>query len=181
MNFADNTITINTSLNRYRKKEYGFTKAIASTKSTASDRIIPMSDIVRSTLLRLKMKVPNITPALPLVDDRGNIKGEVSGFIFINRQGNTWSEPTFRDLIIRITEAYNKEHGENEQLKLNVFVPHQSRHTLISACYNAGVDPLATSQMVGHKSPETTLKAYTHLSNENQKAQDEIIKSIKIS
>lgn len=181
VNFADNTITISTSLNRYRMKEYGFTRAVASTKSTASDRIIPMSDNVRSTLLRLKMKAPNVTPTLPLVDDGGNIRGHVTGFIFLNTQGNTWSEPTFRDLILRITERYNREAEENKKIKIDFFSPHQCRHTLVSACYDAGVNPLATSQIVGHKSPETTLRVYTHLSQENQKAQENIIRSIKIS
>ena len=56
MNFKDNTITINKTVNRYRKADYGFTMAVASPKSKTSIRSIAMNSVVRKTLLKLKMQ-----------------------------------------------------------------------------------------------------------------------------
>ena len=68
-----------------------------------------MNDTVKLALLRLKMQSTRETPTLPRVDDSGNIKGEVKGFVFLNNNGNVWSEPPFRELIARITKHYDKE------------------------------------------------------------------------
>lgn len=127
-------IHINKSLNRYRKKEYGFTMAVGSPKSKTSVRTIIMNDTVKIALMRLKMQRGKETPVLPRVDDSGNVKGEVKGFVFLNTAGNVWIEPAFRDLIIRITEQYNKEAEKKGKEKIEVWQPHQSRHSYTSCC-----------------------------------------------
>lgn len=56
VDFKENTITINKTVNRYRKADYGFTMAVASPKSKTSVRSVAMNSVVRKTLLKLKMQ-----------------------------------------------------------------------------------------------------------------------------
>ncbi len=88
VDFKNNTISINKTVNRYRKADYGFTMGIASTKSKTSVRNIPMNSVVKSTLLKLKMKNHPSQAKLPYVDDSGHMRGEISGFLFTNTIGN---------------------------------------------------------------------------------------------
>ncbi len=44
--------------------------------------------------------------------------------------------------------------------------PHILRHTYATMLFNANVDPLFAAKFLGHKSPDTTLKIYTHLQKE---------------
>lgn len=181
VDFKSGEININKSLNRYRKKDYGFTLAVGSTKSRTSTRIIIMSNAVKLVLMQLKMKSTQITPTLPYVDDAGNVRGNVTGFIFINSVGNVWSEPTFRELINRITKQYNKEAERENKTRIENFCPHQSRHTYTSLAYTAGADMKTVSQMLGHASTSVTFDTYTHLSEEKKKEQEAIVKAIRIS
>lgn len=178
IDFKDDTITINTSLNRYRKKEYGFTLGVASTKSTTSNRVIKMNRVVKSTLIKHKWQSEQCVSVLPYLDDAGVVRGEVSGFVFMNKSNRVWCEPTFNDLIKRIIESYNKEHPTET---IAGFCPHETRHTYTSLAYNAGVDIKAVSSVLGHASTAVTADVYAHLSAKKQKEQDAIIQKICIS
>lgn len=142
VNFQDDTIIINKTVNRYRKADYGFTMAVASPKSKTSIRSIPINTMVRKTLLKLKMQGISSDARLPYVDDSGNVKSYVSGFLFLNSIGNVWNEPSFRELISRIVECLNREAEAEakgtEQIKN--FCPHMARHTYTSIAYSAGAD-----------------------------------------
>ena len=140
-----------------------------------------MNDTVRLALLRLKMQSTRETPTLPRVDDSGNIKGEVKGFVFLNNNGNVWSEPPFRELIARITKRYNKEAEKMGKEKIEVWKPHQSRHSYTSLAYSVGADMKAVSHMLGHASINTTLDVYADLSEEKKKEQEAVIKAVRIS
>lgn len=174
-------IHINKSLNRYRKKDYGFTMAVGSPKSKTSVRTIIMNDTVKVALMRLKMQRGKETPILPRGDDSGNVKGEVKGFVFLNNAGNVWIEPAFRDLIIRITEQYNKEAEKKGKEKIEVWQPHQSRHSYTSLAYSAGTDMKAVSHMLGHGDIAVTLNTYAELTEERKKEQETVIKAVRIS
>ncbi len=181
INFKDNTITINKTVNRYRKADYGFTIAVASPKSKTSIRSIAMNSVVRKTLLKLKMQ--SVTPAakLPYVDDSGHIRGHVSDFIFVNLSGNVWNEPGFRELIKRIVERYNEEAEENHTEKIENFCPHMARHTYTSLAYSAGADVKIVSQILGHASTSVTLDTYAHLTEDKKRQQEEVVQTIRIS
>ena len=181
VDFQKDTISVRKTLNRYRKKDYGFTKAISTPKSQSSIRTVAMNPLIKSTLLRLKLQSPIETPELPFVDESGKVRGTVTGFVFLNANGNVWSEPTFNDLLKRIIEAYNKEAEIQGKELLKNFCPHQSRHTYTSAAYEAGLDMKAVSQMLGHASDSVTLTVYTHLSQEKEREQEQIAKAINIS
>ncbi len=104
VDFQKNTISINKTVNRYRKSDYGFTMGVASPKSKTSVRNIPMNSVVRKTLLKLKMKNTPSLAKLPFIDDSGHTREEIGGFLFTNTIGNAWSEPCFAKLINRIVE-----------------------------------------------------------------------------
>lgn len=181
VDFKENAITINKTLNRYRKADYGFTMAVASPKSKTSIRSVTMNNVVRKTLL--KLKVQNIPPAasLPYVDDSGNIRGHISGFLFANTYGNVWSEPGFLKLINRVVEQHNKEAEKNHTEKLKNFCPHMARHTYTSLAYSAGADVKIVSQILGHASTAVTMDTYTHLTENKKKEQEAVVQTIKIS
>ena len=178
IDFKRNTITVDKGLNRYRKKDYGFTLGVASTKSTTSNRIIKMNSIVKSTLLKHKMQSKACVSKLPYLDDAGIVRGEISGFIFANTCGRVWCEPTFNKLIKRIIESYNELHPTEQ---ITEFCPHEARHTYTTLAYDAGVDLKAVSQVLGHASTSVTADVYAHLTAKKQKEQDAIIQTIKIS
>lgn len=181
VDFQNNTIHINKTVNRYRKADYGFTMGVASTKSRTSVRSIPMNSVVRSTLLQLKMKNIPSTAKLPYVDDSGHTRGEISGFLFTNTVGNVWSEPCFVKLINRIVKKYNEEAKEKGTEQITEFCPHMARHTYTSLAYSAGADVKAVSEILGHASTTVTLDTYTHLTEEKKRQQEQVVKTIKIS
>lgn len=181
VDFQKNTISINKTVNRYRKSDYGFTMGVASPKSKTSVRNIPMNSVVRKTLLKLKMKNTPSLAKLPFVDDSGHTRGEIGGFLFTNTIGNVWSEPCFAKLINRIVEQYNEEAEENHSEKIENFCPHMARHTYTSLAYSAGADVKVVSEILGHASTAVTMDTYTHLTENKKREQEKVVQTIKIS
>ena len=181
IDFENNIVEINKTVNRYRKADYGFTLGVASPKNKASCRCIPMNNTLKRTFLKLKMQHISYDMQLPYVDDSGHIRGHVQGFLFYNSYGRVWSEPAFRDLILRIIDHYNKEAEKNGTEKIKNFCPHSTRHSFTSLAYEAGVDMKSTSSILGHASTAVTLDTYTHLTEEQKKKREAAIQKIRIS
>lgn len=181
VNFKDDVIVINKTINRYRKVDYGFTMAVASPKSKTSVRTIVMNSVVKKELLKLKMNNVTSIVNLPYVDDYGHIRGQVSGFLFFNTLGNVWNEPGFRELIKRIIKQYNKEAEDKKKEKIENFCPHMARHTYTSLAYSAGADIKIVSQNLGHASTSVTLDTYTHLTEDKKREKEEVAQIVKIS
>lgn len=118
---------------------------------------------------------------LPYVDDSGHIRGNISGFLFVNTIGNAWNEPGFRELIQRIVERYNKEAEKNNAERIENFCPHMVRHTYTSLAYSAGADVKIVSQNLGHASTSVTLDTYTHLTEDKKREQEAVAQTVKIS
>ena len=171
VDFKKNVISVDKTVNRYRKADYGFTMAVASPKSETSDRTIPMNNTVKMTLLELRMRSGVSDVRLPYVDDAGRIQSYISGFVFLNSIGNVWSEPSFLSLIKRITVQLNKEAAVRGTEQIEDFCPHMARHTYTSLAYSAGADIKAVSEILGHASTSVTLDTYTHLTEEKKKQQ----------
>ena len=67
---------------------------------------------------------------------------------------------------LRIGKIGRGEGGkECEEIKI---YPHLFRHTFVTRCYEAGVDPMTIALIVGH-SREKMVIHYTHISKEFQK------------
>lgn len=181
VDFKKNTISINKTVNRYRKVDYGFTMAVASPKSETSERTIPMNRVVKVALMELKMRNPISNVKLPCVDDAGRVRRYMAGFIFHNSIGNVWNEPSFLSLIKRIIVRLNKEAEERGTEKIEDFCPHMARHTYTSLAYSAGADIKAVSEILGHASTSVTLDTYTHLTEEKKKQQEAVMRMVKIS
>lgn len=164
----------------YRKKDFGFTVALASPKSRTSIRTFPMNDEVRKMFLKEKFRDTPPAAPLPFVDDSGNIRRQVKNIVFSNSFGNAWNEPGFLCLINRIIEAYNREAEETKRKKLENFCPHMARHTYTSFAYSAGADVKAVSEILGHASTSVTLDTYAHLTDEKKRQQEEIVRAIKV-
>lgn len=180
IDFESNMITIDKTVNRYRKADFGFTIALASPKSRTSVRTFPMNSEVRKMLLKEKFRDTAPAAPLPFVDDSGNIRRQVNNIVFSNSFGNAWNEPGFLCLINRIVEAYNQEAEETGKKKLENFCPHMARHTYTSLAYSAGADVKAVSEILGHASTSVTLDTYAHLTEEKKRQQEEIVKAIKV-
>lgn len=182
IDFKQNIIIINKTLNRYRKADYGFTMGIASPKSKTSNRTIYMNSVVKTTLLKLKMSSATMKgEKLPYVDDSGHKRGEVSDFVFYNSIGHVWNEPSFRELIKRIVKKINRDAEKNGTMQIENFCPHMARHTYTSLAYSVGADVKIVSQILGHASTSVTLDTYTHLTEDKQKEQENVAKTVKIS
>lgn len=182
IDFKQNTIMINKTLNRYRKADYGFTMGIASPKSKASNRIIYMNSVVKTALLKLKMSNAAVKGVkLPYIDDSGHKRGEISDFVFYNSIGHVWNEPSFRELIKRIVKKINRDAEKNGTMQIENFCPHMARHTYTSLAYSAGADVKIVSQILGHASTSITLDTYTHLTEDKQKEQENVARTVKIS
>lgn len=181
VNFKENSISINKTVNRYRKADYGFTMAVASPKSKTSIRKVVMNSVVRKELLKLKMQKTVSGEKLPYVDDSGHIRGEISGFLFGNSSGHVWNEPSFRELIKRIVVKYNEEAEETGAEEIQSFCPHMARHTYTSLAYSAGADVKIVSQNLGHASTSVTLDTYTHLTEDKKREQEAVAQTVMIS
>lgn len=180
IDFENNTITIDKTVNRYRKKDFGFTVALASPKSRTSVRTFPMNSEVRKMLLKEKFKATDPAAPVPFVDDSGNIRRQVNNIVFSNSFGNVWNEPGFLNLINRIIETYNQEAEKAKKKKLENFCPHMARHTYTSLAYSAGADVKVVSEILGHASTSVTIDTYAHLTEEKKRKQEEVIKTIKV-
>ena len=180
IDFENNTIRVDKTVNRYRKAYFGFTVALASPKSKTSTRIIPMNNEVRKILL--KYKFMNIRPveAVPVVDDYGNIKRKVSDLVFVNSEKRVWTEPCFLSLINRIIDSHNSIAEQEGSETINNFCPHMARHTYTTLAYSVGADVKAVSEILGHASTSVTLDTYAHLTDEKKRQQEEIVKAIKV-
>lgn len=61
-------------------------------------------------------------------------------------------------------DEYILDLSENAGLK-EYFTSKQLRHYFASLCYMSGIDVKSTSKLMGHSSPDITLRIYVHLDN----------------
>ena len=181
IDFTEETISINKTLNRYRKKDYGFTIALGTPKSKTSIRTIVMNEVVKSALRTQRFQNVASTVTIPYLDDTGRVRKQISGFVFLNTNGNVWNESTIREMIERIVAAQNADVLGTDKPALLPFCPHMVRHTFTSVAYSAGADVKVVSNILGHASTAITLDRYTHLTEEKKMEQEAVIRTIRIS
>lgn len=183
VDLENGTLQITKSLNRYRKKEYGYTMAIGSVKTKQSNREISLNDLMKKALQqqkKLQFILPRQNKPIPRVDDYGRIVKNIENLIFLQSNGSCWNEPTICKLIHRIVDKQNKSVEGKDKLRINYFTPHEIRHTYSTLAYEVGADQKAVSQRLGHASERITQETYTHLRGEKKKKQEEVIKQIRI-
>ena len=57
---------------------------------------------------------------------------------------------------------------KNIGIECNNLGLHDLRHTYASYQLRHGVDPIVVSKLIGHKSPETTMRIYAHVIEEQK-------------
>ncbi len=183
VDMSHSVVSIEKSLNRYRKNDYGFTNALGSTKSKSSIRRISYNDLVGAALEnQRKYQIANgiVSQAIPIVDDYGRIVGEAGNLVFTQTNGNVWNEPGIVKLIRRIVEKQNKMVAGTDLPLLQYFTPHQIRHTYTTLAYEAGADEKEVSMRLGHASENVTKDTYTHLRGKKREEQEAVINKVRI-
>lgn len=178
IDFDNNTIKINKTVNRYRKKDHGFTVGISTPKNRTSIRTVVINDIVRKSLLKHRLQsVEDADYQVPYVSESGKITGQCSGFVFLNSHGHIYTEPVVRNIIKSIVESHNKEC--DPQNKISYFCPHMVRHTFTTLAYESGANPKVVSKILGHKNTNVTMEVYTHIRDEEKK-QKQVVSAVNV-
>lgn len=152
IDFTAKTITVVKAYDFKNKKTKG-------TKTENGNRVVPMPDELINFLKPIKKK-------------RGNV--------VTNTEGKPMSEQAWKRLWKYYMNAMNREysdlsdwkptkHNKKPPMRIEPFTLHCLRHTYATILYDAGVDVLTAKKLMGHSKIETTLKIYTHLSEENEK------------
>lgn len=88
-----------------------------------------------------------------------------SGYFFVNRQGNRFTEQSIRNML----KKYTKQAGIDRNI-----TPHMFRHSFATYLIEEGVDISCVQQILGHSSIKTT-QIYIHIA---AKKQAEILKNL---
>lgn len=126
-----------------------------SPKTSTSERVIPMHDIVKAVLC--KMKTYNSDCHL-VFHTKNNTH---------LRADDVWNN------IQVITKKINKEYSYE---KIRNFSPHSLRHTFATNCFESNINAKVVQSYLGHTNLKMTMDLYTHVSQE-KKQQD--IKKLK--
>lgn len=137
----------------YKKKGPDKTGAL---KNAKSNRFVPIPAGLRNILAPLR--------------------GSDDQFIFVGERNQaslakSTADRMWVDLMLSCGLAVPLEPGENNYRPSDIrskykpiITPHTMRHNYVTMCWENGVDVYTASKLVGHKSINTTLNIYTHLS-----------------
>ena len=145
---------------------------ITTPKREASNRYIPMTDDVTEAFAIWKRKQEYDKKKLGEKWGKNNeLMREYPHLIFTTTSGNCLTPGTLAVECRRIFSVANRKNREVEGGKeceeIKIY-PHLFRHTFVTRCYEAGVDPMTIALIVGH-SREKMVNHYTHISKEFQK------------
>ena len=162
VDFTKRIIKIEKSFSYYKGNDKKTRLHILTPKSKTSIRTIPMySDVakaIKAELIRQTENGLNTT----------SIDG-VQGFIFTNKRGSVYHQPSVFTAIDRITKAYNAQEEERakkenrEPLLLPHFSAHTFRHTFASRFAENCKNPKVLQQILGHSNINITFDVYTEL------------------
>lgn len=143
---------------------------VNTTKTTASNRQVPMLDFVKEAFLMEKEK-----QELHDLHCEATIDG-YNDFIVINRFGQAQNQATLNKAIHRIIRDCNDEqllNDENPKVLLPYFSCHSLRHTFTTQMCEAGVNVKIIQDALGHMDISTTLNIYTDVTKELKRAEFE--------
>lgn len=102
------------------------------------------------------------------------IRGVGVTLVFPGKDGKPMGKSTFDNMWISlmlcanlVTEIENPKYSDLRFRYRSTISPHYFRHNYITILHDAGIDPLVTMRLVGHKDYKTTANIYTHLTNEH--------------
>lgn len=94
--------------------------------------------------------------------------GNGDNYIWINQRGNPFTPEVFSDHFRKLLRKYNSTHGE----QLPVMPLYNARHSWnTNAIFVQNLDPHVRASVMGHKSPDTSSKHYTRVSQDEMRKQ----------
>lgn len=132
---------------------------IEKTKTECGCRFIPMSDEVYQSFYNI-------------LSHRKKQKKEImidgyAGFILLDQRGQPKAAMHLEKVVQRMWEKYNK----NNVIPLPKITPHVCRHTFCSNMAKSGINPKTLQHLMGHSEIGVTLNTYTHIKEEDAKAE----------
>ena len=155
IDLENGVIHIDHQLQRTKNMEY----VIESTKTTCGTRRIPMSKEVKEAFRRVLKKRKKLKVE-PMVNG-------YSGFLFLDRDDKPMVALHWQHYFKRSLQRYNSLN----KLQLPNITPHICRHTYCSKMARAGMNPKALQYLMGHAEISVTMNVYTHLGEEDAKAE----------
>jgi integrase len=149
IDFENNVINISKQLCGKSKKDLYIEKP----KSKNGVRILPMNNKVKQAMTHLVARTQQCT-------EQRVIDG-YSGFINIFERGSLRHGTAYDDIYRKLCASYQEAVGETIKV-----TPHVLRHTFCTQHAQNGMTIPSLQYLMGHASPTTTLKTYTH-TNQN--------------
>lgn len=97
---------------------------------------------------------------------------EFENLVFVNVTGRPRQGIDFRNDLLRIENAINKERKKVSEQKGTSYepiahiYPHCLRHTFATRCFEAGIDAKTVQNYLGHSSFAITMDLYTHVTED---------------
>lgn len=158
IDFKKQKIKINQAIIRASKLKKGYiapTK-LKDTKNTSSERELPISSVALKLLIRLKENNNKLQDYYRTLPRYGEANAD---FVFIsNKTGYAISPDSLSQWIRRISK----------RLSITKTSSHKIRHWFATIMAERKVNPKITQQLLGHSKIETTLKYYTHVSDQTK-------------
>ena len=136
---------------------YGY--QVATTKTNAGTRKIPMSDEVYECF-QVILDARKKPKAEKMVDG-------YTGFLFLDKDGMPLVAQHWESRFSRMVKRYNDIY----RVQMPKITPHVCRHTYCSNMAKAGMNPKTLQYLMGHSDIGVTMNVYTHLGLEDAEAE----------
>ena len=132
---------------------------IQSTKTSSGTRRIPMTDEVAEAFKRI-------------IENRRKVKVEpaiagYTGFLYLDKNNMPMVALHWEKYFQHAVQKYNSIY----KLQLPKITPHVCRHTFCSNMAKSGINPKTLQYLMGHSEIGVTLNTYTHIKEEDAKAE----------
>ena len=157
--FEEGIIHVTHTLMYKRSEHGGYRYRVSSPKTKAGNREIPMLDEVKAALLRERNKKH--------WNQRSFTVDGYTNFIFLNSNGQVYTQAFIYDTIQGITTSYNKEEyakaldEERQPCYLPKMSAHILRHTFCTRMCENNVNIKVLQDVMGHRDIRTTMQTYT--------------------
>lgn len=155
IDFKNRILNIDHQLQRASNMEY----VIQSTKTSSGTRRIPMTDEVVEAFKRI-------------IENRRKVKVEpaiagYTGFLYLDKNNMPMVALHWEKYFQHAVQKYNSIY----KLQLPKITPHVCRHTFCSNMAKSGINPKTLQYLMGHSEIGVTLNTYTHIKEEDAKAE----------
>lgn len=128
-------------------------------KTKAGKRNVPMSKLVKETLLNQKKWHDRVS-------SRFAPRQGFEDLVFTSKTNKPLHNTNIRESIDYLVDKINRQHPEVEFKR---FTPHCLRHTFATNCIAKGMNPKALQKLLGHNSLQMTMDLYCHVLDETLK------------